>query len=195
MIVGGLDNGEYGFPSGITDDPVMNMVLARRDGHEHAEERRLFYVAVTRARRKAYLIADSTHPSPFVKEITQDPGYGTDTRGAGLAAAVSCQACRSGILLVRDGANGLFVGCSNYPVCRHTERTCPRCRQGIMAPVPRTRYVRCKSCDFEAELCPRCETGRLVVREGKFGKFLGCTNYGPEPESCTYTRDLKMQDQ
>jgi DNA topoisomerase I len=34
--------------------------------------------------------------------------------------------------------------------------------------------------------CPSCETGRLSLKLGKFGGFIGCTNY---PE-CRYTRQL-----
>ena len=34
--------------------------------------------------------------------------------------------------------------------------------------------------------CPNCETGRLSLKLGKFGGFIGCTNY---PE-CRYTRQL-----
>src|SRR6201988_2128383 len=34
--------------------------------------------------------------------------------------------------------------------------------------------------------CPSCETGRLSLKLGKFGGFIGCTNY---PE-CRYTRPL-----
>src|SRR5260370_10567232 len=34
--------------------------------------------------------------------------------------------------------------------------------------------------------CPSCETGRLSLKLGKFGGFIGCTHY---PE-CPYTRQL-----
>jgi len=37
------------------------------------------------------------------------------------------------------------------------------------------------------ETCPECEIGQLVVREGKFGQFVGCSRY---PE-CTYIKDRK----
>ena len=47
VIVIGLDTGKYGFPCQIEDDPVLNLVLAEKDAHPNAEERRLFYVAVT----------------------------------------------------------------------------------------------------------------------------------------------------
>jgi DNA topoisomerase-1 len=37
------------------------------------------------------------------------------------------------------------------------------------------------------ETCPECEIGELVVREGKFGEFVGCSRY---PE-CSYIKDKK----
>ena len=37
------------------------------------------------------------------------------------------------------------------------------------------------------EECPECEIGKLVVREGKFGQFVGCSRY---PE-CTYIKDRR----
>jgi DNA topoisomerase I len=40
------------------------------------------------------------------------------------------------------------------------------------------------------EECPECEIGRLVVREGKFGEFVGCSRF---PE-CTYIKDRKKSE-
>ncbi|MFN2581136.1 MAG: type I DNA topoisomerase [Candidatus Dormibacteria bacterium] len=37
------------------------------------------------------------------------------------------------------------------------------------------------------EECPECEIGKLVVREGKYGEFIGCSRY---PE-CTYIKDKR----
>jgi DNA helicase-4 len=69
VIVNGLSAEKYGFPSEFEDDPLLNLVLAHPDKFEHAEERRLFYVALTRARRQVHLIVDRTHPSCFALEL------------------------------------------------------------------------------------------------------------------------------
>ncbi|WP_353129005.1 topoisomerase DNA-binding C4 zinc finger domain-containing protein [Parapedobacter pyrenivorans] len=36
-------------------------------------------------------------------------------------------------------------------------------------------------------MCPDCQSGFMIKRNGKFGDFLGCTNY----PGCTYTIKLK----
>ena len=42
----------------------------------------------------------------------------------------------------------------------------------------------------DARLCPLCNQGQLSLKVGKFGAFVGCSNY---PE-CRYTRQLKTGD-
>lgn len=59
----------YGFPSLVTDNPVLNYVLTENDKYPYGEERRLFYVAVTRAKIKTYVMYDRRFPSVFVNEF------------------------------------------------------------------------------------------------------------------------------
>ena len=59
----------YGFPSLVSDDPVLNYVLTQSDQFPYGEERRLFYVAITRAKTKTYILYDSRSPSVFVNEF------------------------------------------------------------------------------------------------------------------------------
>ncbi|WP_290464681.1 UvrD-helicase domain-containing protein, partial [uncultured Muribaculum sp.] len=59
----------YGFPSLINDDPVLNYVLTTGDQFPFGEERRLFYVAITRAKTKTFVLYDRRSPSVFVDEF------------------------------------------------------------------------------------------------------------------------------
>ena len=59
----------YGFPSLVNDDPVLNYVLTKTDQFPYGEERRLFYVAITRAKIKTLILYDKRFPSVFVDEI------------------------------------------------------------------------------------------------------------------------------
>lgn len=73
VIVLNLINDKYGFPNKIVDDPLLNLLLADSDDYQYAEERRLFYVAITRTRNRVYLITSHAEiykgPSVFVTEI------------------------------------------------------------------------------------------------------------------------------
>ncbi|AID38012.1 helicase IV [Chlamydia muridarum str. Nigg] len=59
----------YGFPSLVTDNKVFNYVLSESDSFPFSEERRLFYVAITRAKIKTTVLYDKKFPSEFVKEF------------------------------------------------------------------------------------------------------------------------------
>ena len=59
----------YGFPSQVSDDPVLNYVLTKSDQFPYGEERRLFYVAITRAKIKTLVLYDKRFPSVFVDEF------------------------------------------------------------------------------------------------------------------------------
>lgn len=59
----------YGFPSLVSDDPVLNYALTKSDQFPFGEERRLFYVAITRAKIKTLVLYDKRFPSVFVDEF------------------------------------------------------------------------------------------------------------------------------
>ncbi|RQO77810.1 hypothetical protein DBR40_07495 [Pedobacter sp. KBW01] len=67
-----LDSGVFGFPSEIADDPVLDNLLQDSGSYDNAEERRLFYVALTRARHKVFLLYNKRSPSKFVQELKAD---------------------------------------------------------------------------------------------------------------------------
>lgn len=59
----------YGFPSMVSDDPVLDHVLTKSDQFPYGEERRLFYVAITRAKIQTMVLYDQRFPSVFVNEF------------------------------------------------------------------------------------------------------------------------------
>lgn len=64
-----LDLAEGRFPSAKRDDPVLRLAQTATDPAPFAEERRLFFVALTRARSGVVLVADAARPSGFVGEV------------------------------------------------------------------------------------------------------------------------------
>ena len=69
VILVNCNQGAYGFPSLIEDDPILDFVLSRGESYPFAEERRLFYVAMTRAKKRTYILYDKKRPSPFISEF------------------------------------------------------------------------------------------------------------------------------
>ena len=65
----GLHTGNYAFPSEINDDPLLRLVMPQAESFQNAEERRLFYVAMTRARHGVYLLGSRHTSSAFLKEL------------------------------------------------------------------------------------------------------------------------------
>lgn len=69
VIVLGMNNGKYGFPSQKESDPILELLLPEKEQFPDAEERRLFYVALTRAKHRAYLLYNPAEVSPFITEL------------------------------------------------------------------------------------------------------------------------------
>ena len=73
VIILNMWGGKYGFPSQVEDDPVLELVKSEEDKKvKFAEERRLFYVALTRTKNKVYLVAPTHEPSLFLEELAKD---------------------------------------------------------------------------------------------------------------------------
>ena len=127
VIVLGMNSGRYSFPCEIEDDPILKLVMPKAEPFEFAEERRLFYVALTRAKRKVILLTQHYRPSRFIKEIL-DNGNGsvtlerTHAKGKTSPCQI-CPKCQTGFLTERKGPFSLFMGCSTYPLCSHTQQT------------------------------------------------------------------------
>ena len=67
-VIINLSDGRLGFPS-YSDNRLIDKLVSKDEKYKHAEERRLFYVALTRCKIKTYLIINRKHPSEFIREI------------------------------------------------------------------------------------------------------------------------------
>lgn len=115
VIIINCHSGKYGFPCEVSDDPTLNLVLTLEDQYENGEERRLFYVAMTRAKRGLYFLVDTNYKSKFIAEIEGEVVEEEKKTGE------KCPICKTGDLLERTGRYGEFYGCSNYPFCTYTK--------------------------------------------------------------------------
>ena len=96
-----------GFPSKIQDAAILNLLLVNCDSYPYAEERRLFYVAMTRAKKKVFLVTLKDKESEFVLELREK--YGDRMK----KERFECPVC-GGFLVKRKSAYGEYFGCSNY---------------------------------------------------------------------------------
>ena len=111
VIILNCNSGKFGFPSEMSDDKVLNLLLSEADQFENGEERRLFYVAMTRAKERVYFVADSSFKSKFITELEIESKQSPNKK---------CPRCKSAdVVLRREGTakngNGFkFYGCINY---------------------------------------------------------------------------------
>jgi DNA helicase IV len=99
----------------------------------HAEERRLLYVALTRARREAVLISPPRRMSPFAVELLGDTNVWVV--GVDGSPVEVCPKCHKGTLVERKGRYGRFLGCSTFPgPCKYTRSLEPGAKGSRLRP-------------------------------------------------------------
>ena len=72
VIVINLSDGVLGMPNKIKNNNILKYVNNNKDIFPFEEERRLFYVALTRTKNEVYLLVDKKNPSIFVKELIKN---------------------------------------------------------------------------------------------------------------------------
>lgn len=69
VIILGLQDGVQGFPAEAEETLIEEILLPQLDDYPYAEERRLLYVAMTRAKKKVWLLEDKQSPSIFIEQL------------------------------------------------------------------------------------------------------------------------------
>ena len=168
-------NETYGFPSKIEDDPVLAFVVKGDRSIDYAEERRLFYVAMTRTKNRVFFIAPEQNPSEFLLEIKHDyknvvlRGNWNEDPNEIPGFKKSCPVCGYPMQFRYKNSYGLRLYiCTNEPeVC------------GFMT----NEY---KAGKLSIIKCDQCRDGYMIVKPAKDGDFfLGCTNYKKDGTGCS----------
>lgn len=173
VIIINARNDLYGFPSQIQEDPVLKYVVKEDYSIEYAEERRLFYVALTRTKNRVYIVAPEQNPSQFVTELISDyknvrvNGKISAEKNNDSTNQKRCPICGYPLQLRYKPHYGLKLWiCSNEPeICSFMTNDL---RGGVLSIIK----------------CNKCRDGYLIVKEGKEEPFLGCTNYKPDKTGC-----------
>ncbi|MFV0466374.1 MAG: UvrD-helicase domain-containing protein [Lachnospiraceae bacterium] len=176
VIVVNGKNETYGFPSKIEDDPVLSFVIKGDSSIDYAEERRLFYVAMTRTKNRVYFIAPEQNPSEFLLEIKHDyksvvlhGKWNNDKIKQNITRKI-CPICGYPMQFRYKNAYGLKL----Y-MCTNEQELC-----GFM-----TNDL--KAGKLAIMKCEKCRDGYLIVKSAGNGYFRGCSNYKPNKTGCNNT--------
>jgi len=177
VVVLGVESGN--FPSSRENDELIDLVLPAKESFLYSEERRLFYVALTRAKHFVYVLFDSDQASPFLAEINKYGKKLVDNKLAGMFAKWDCPSCKLGTLKPLTTKHlKTFYKCSLSPACRETMNACKHCNSPLQTNVKGFRF--CLGCG-EVELgCLRCGIGTMVARlenDPNRETFYGCNRF------------------
>lgn len=187
VILINLKNWKAGFPNKMVDDPVLNFVKRNGDSFSYAEERRLFYVALTRTKNNVYLLAPYFKSSVFVQELKTDANVellnlehnrletlkNIEKNGERyvIPTKLKCPVCKTGVVLLESFWN---KGKLNRVL---------KCSHNMAPPFNRCNweggYYGSELEDLDdIEYCPSCD-GILIkrYRHSDGHPFLGCTNF------------------
>lgn len=187
VILINLKNWKAGFPNKMVDDPVLNFVKRNGDSFSYAEERRLFYVALTRTKNNVYLLAPYFKSSVFVQELKTDVNVellnlehnrletlkNIEKNGERyvIPTKLKCPVCKTGVVLLESFWN---KGKLNRVL---------KCSHNMASPFNRCNweggYYGSELEDLDdIEYCPSCD-GILIkrYRHSDGHPFLGCTNF------------------
>lgn len=183
-------SGRSGFPSEKEDDILLSLVSPEREIFEHAEERRLMYVAMTRARHTLTILASKSRPSSFVTELIRNLNHDTIRVIGDELDTYKCGEC-GGRLLGWHGKsnNRIRYYCEHDRYCinslpKYSLPACSACGTRMPQRISKTSEAHCR-CGATYPPCLECTDGWLVERNGKYGKFLSCAR-----PSCQFTKNL-----
>jgi DNA helicase-4 len=176
VVLLNADSGRMGFPSEIVDDPLLSLVSSEVEDFTNAEERRVMYVAMTRARRTFTILSSNTQPSAFVTELRKDPEYGiVATPGAEVEVHV-CGECGGQLVGVTGQDGRVWYRCQHLHLCGNLLPACSSCGIALPRHTDLDTQLVCR-CGVSFPSCPVCEEGWLVERTGRYGNFLGCVRF------------------
>ena len=173
VILLNADRGRNGFPSEITDDALLSLVSAKEEKYPNNEERRVMYVAMTRARESLTILASKAYPSAFVTELKNDPEYGIAHEDDVDEEDYECGECGGRLLKIKSQKDGRIWYRCEYKICGNFLPACPKCETGQPRQTEDSEDLQC-SCGANYPPCPSCKKGWLIQRDGPYGPFLSC---------------------
>ena len=172
VILINMFEGKFGFPCQIEDDPIIKLVTHDDQSMPFAEERRLFYVAMTRTKNRVYIATPKNRPSRFLVELINDynlPHEDYINLETVDLFKLRCPECGFPLKYEFNKNYGLSLWiCTNEPeICDFMTND--------------------RAHKYDIFKCPKCKNGYMIVKMNpKNGNvFYGCTNYFKDGEKCT----------
>ena len=172
VVLINMFEGKFGFPCQIEDDPIIKLVMHEDKSMPFAEERRLFYVAMTRTKNRVYIATPKHRPSRFLVELIKDyhlPVSEEINMQTVDLFNLRCPICGFPLKYEFNKNYGL-----NLWLCTNDAEVCD-----FMTNDKIHKHDICK--------CRKCKDGYLIVKMNpKNGNvFYGCTNYSNAEHKCT----------
>lgn len=120
VIIPGLDSGFRGIPDERPAEPLLDLVLPVLTSTVE-EERRLMYVALTRAKHSVSLLVSGRRPSEFIVELESVQHPAINWISCSTEARTTCPKCKSGSLIPARGSSGNLL-CSRAVACGYAQR-------------------------------------------------------------------------
>ena len=171
VVLINMFEGKFGFPCQIEDDPIMKLVTYEDTSMPYAEERRLFYVAMTRTKNRVYIMTPQHRPSRFLIELIKDyklPHSEKLNMQVVDLFNLRCPICGFPLKYEFNKNYGL-----NLWICTNEVEVCDFMTND-------------KIHKHDIKKCDKCKDGYLIVRVNpKDGDvFYGCTNYHNPDVKC-----------
>ena len=176
VIILNMYEGKFGFPCQLEDDPIMKLVRFKDTSIPFAEERRLFYVALTRTKNRVYILTPQNKHSRFLIELIKDyniPHSEILNMETVDLFRLRCAICGYPLKYEynKNYGLGLYL-CTNEP----------------------------EICDFmtnskvhlhDIYKCDQCKDGYMIVKVKNNEVFYGCTGYDSSTKGgCRNTRSI-----
>jgi DNA helicase-4 len=180
VVLINMFEGKFGFPCQIEDDPILKLVVHEDKTMPFAEERRLFYVAMTRTKNRVYIATPKQRPSRFLVELIKENNlpHDEDIKMSVVDLfSLRCPVCGFPLKYEFNKNYGL-----NLWICTNESEVCDFMTND-------------KVHKHDIFKCPKCSDGYMIVKMNPKNEnvFYGCTNYYNEANKCTYMAPVNMK--
>ncbi len=190
VILVDVKGGFFGFPTKKDNDEIIEMMLPEKEDHPFAEERRLMYVALTRAKKEVWIESIQDKESDFVHELrtnndkyeVNEIDFNKKEKGSlNIDDQIDCPLCEKGKIVstYNSKTKTWYNACNNHPYCNYTLKNClnEECNANSSLLRNNDTYT-CIVCSKKFKVCTTCNDGvRTQCYIDNINKtYINCSN-------------------